>query len=144
MTLGGYDEMQMAYEILEGLTAEDYIAFPSETCVAGAVTTHDPAEASEATGDDSQGEFQGDPAGLEEPGIDILPDGQDNLDVVPLPDEEGENANILAPTGGAGRRERCQHGANAVAHLRDWQQRYAESRRSRRHRLGRRPGGLKP
>ena len=41
MTLGGYDEMQMAYEILEGLTAEDYIAFPSETCVAGAVTTHD-------------------------------------------------------------------------------------------------------
>ena len=98
VTLGGYDEMQMAYEILEGLTAEDYIAFPSETCVAGAVTTHDPAEASEATGDDSQGEFQGDPAGLEEPGIDILPDGQDNLDVVPLPDEEGENANILAPT----------------------------------------------
>lgn len=102
VTLGAYDEMQMAYEILEGLTAEDYIAFPSETCVAGAVVTHDPAEAAEATGDDSQGEFQGDPGDFEEPGIDILPDGQDNLEGIALPDGEGENANILAPTEGQG------------------------------------------
>ena len=32
VTLGGYDEMQMAYEVLEGLTVEDEIAYPSETC----------------------------------------------------------------------------------------------------------------
>lgn len=37
----------MAHEILDGLTVEDFIAFPDENCVAGAVITHDPAEATE-------------------------------------------------------------------------------------------------
>ena len=41
VTLGDYNDMNDTYTILEGLTSEDYIAFPdSETCVAGASTTH--------------------------------------------------------------------------------------------------------
>ena len=39
--LGDYNDMNDTYEILEGLTLEDYIAFPDEeVCVAGAATTH--------------------------------------------------------------------------------------------------------
>ena len=37
--LGAYDEMNGTYEILSGLTADDFIAFPDETCVAGANVT---------------------------------------------------------------------------------------------------------
>lgn len=36
LTLGAYDEALDAWEVLDGLTAEDYIAFPDETCVQGA------------------------------------------------------------------------------------------------------------
>ena len=39
--LGDYNDMNDTYEILEGLTLEDYIAFPDEeVCVSGAATTH--------------------------------------------------------------------------------------------------------
>lgn len=50
VTLGEYNGMRDTYEILEGLTLEDYIAFPdAELCVDGASTTHDQtAEESEA------------------------------------------------------------------------------------------------
>ncbi len=42
VTLGEYNPMQDTFEILEGLTEEDYIAFPdAELCVEGAPTTHD-------------------------------------------------------------------------------------------------------
>lgn len=42
VTLGEYNPMLDTYEILEGLTEEDYIAFPDpELCVEGAPTTHD-------------------------------------------------------------------------------------------------------
>lgn len=41
VTLGTYDEMMWTYEILDGLTTEDYIAFPDELlCQPGASTTH--------------------------------------------------------------------------------------------------------
>lgn len=36
LVLGQYDEMTDSWEILSGLTAADYIAFPDETCVTGA------------------------------------------------------------------------------------------------------------
>ena len=68
VTLGGYDEMQMAYEVLEGLTVEDEIAYPSETCVAGAVVTRDPAEATEASGETSEGDPMMEPDGSGENG----------------------------------------------------------------------------
>ncbi len=42
VTLGEYNGMQDTFEVLEGLTMEDYIAFPDpELCVEGASTTHD-------------------------------------------------------------------------------------------------------
>lgn len=42
VTLGEYNPMRDTYEVTEGLTAEDYIAFPdAEICVDGAPTTHD-------------------------------------------------------------------------------------------------------
>ena len=41
VTLGQYNMMQDTYEILEGLTAEDFIAFPDpESCASGVPTTH--------------------------------------------------------------------------------------------------------
>ena len=40
--LGAYDPMTDTYEILEGLTEDDFIAFPDEElCVEGAPTTHE-------------------------------------------------------------------------------------------------------
>lgn len=49
VTLGEYNAMLDTIEILDGLTVEDYIAFPDEElCVEGAPTTHDqPAEEAE-------------------------------------------------------------------------------------------------
>ncbi|MDO5400353.1 MAG: efflux RND transporter periplasmic adaptor subunit [Eubacteriales bacterium] len=42
VTLGEYNSMNDTYEILEGLTEEDYIAFPDpELCQPGAPTTHE-------------------------------------------------------------------------------------------------------
>lgn len=42
VVVGEYNFMTDTIEVLEGLTEEDYIAFPDETvCVAGAPTTHD-------------------------------------------------------------------------------------------------------
>ncbi len=49
VTLGGYEEDSMVHEILEGLTIEDYIAFPDDTCEAGAGTTLDQSEATQNT-----------------------------------------------------------------------------------------------
>ena len=49
VVLGEYNMMLDTYEVLEGLTEEDYIAFPDpELCQPGAATTHD-APAPEAT-----------------------------------------------------------------------------------------------
>lgn len=46
VTLGDYNAMQDTYVILEGLTEEDYIAFPDDQlCQEGAPTTHDQPEA---------------------------------------------------------------------------------------------------
>lgn len=42
LTLGAFDEVQFTYEILEGLTADDYIAFPDDFCTDGVGTTRNP------------------------------------------------------------------------------------------------------
>ena len=43
VTLGVYDEMMGVYEIVEGLTADDYIAFPMEDLTVGqSVERYDP------------------------------------------------------------------------------------------------------
>ena len=49
VTLGEYNPMLDTYEIVDGLTEEDYIAFPDgELCVEGAPTTHENAVEEEA------------------------------------------------------------------------------------------------
>ena len=64
--LGHYDEMNDSWEIVSGLTVDDYIAFPDETCVAGApVVRYDensfdmPAEDSGAWEDEGTWEDEG-------------------------------------------------------------------------------------
>ena len=57
VTLGAYDEMLCTYEILDGLTMEDFIAVPNDAiCSVGAPTTHNYEEA--YWGEDSEEEFQ--------------------------------------------------------------------------------------
>lgn len=52
VTLGEYNMMLDTYEILEGLTEEDYIAFPDEElCREGASTTHNNTTQEEAEGE---------------------------------------------------------------------------------------------
>lgn len=41
LTLGGYNEELDSYEILEGLTVDDYIAYPEESISAGMATTRE-------------------------------------------------------------------------------------------------------
>lgn len=62
VTLGAYDPNACAWEVLDGLTKEDYIAFPSEYCQAGAHTTRDPGEAT--VPEDQETYPQGDLDGL--------------------------------------------------------------------------------
>ncbi len=57
VTLGEYDPMTDAQEITEGLTREDYIAFPdSELCKEGVSTTHDMVAEETVAGDMMEGE----------------------------------------------------------------------------------------
>lgn len=44
VTLGSYSDGTMTYEILDGLSPEDYIAFPSEYCASGVGTTQNTGE----------------------------------------------------------------------------------------------------
>lgn len=44
VTLGVYDDMNCTYEIEEGLTEDDFIAFPDDFCAAGVGTTRNPEE----------------------------------------------------------------------------------------------------
>ena len=52
VSVGEYNMMNDTFEILEGLTESDYIAFPDpELCVAGAPTTHEKVEEEAAEGE---------------------------------------------------------------------------------------------
>lgn len=53
VTLGATDDMMGTVEILEGLTTEDYIAFPdAELCRPGVATTHNPEAAAQSSGEE--------------------------------------------------------------------------------------------
>lgn len=60
VTLGEMNDMNGTVEILEGLTLEDYIAFPDESCAPGVSTTHD-AIVSETVAPEEGGIDNGDP-----------------------------------------------------------------------------------
>ena len=51
VTLGEYDEDQMKYEILDGLTPEDYIAYPMETVQEGNPVIYNDFSAMNGSGD---------------------------------------------------------------------------------------------
>jgi len=52
VVLGEYNPMLDTYQVVEGLTEDDYIAFPDpELCVAGASTTHDAPAVEETEGE---------------------------------------------------------------------------------------------
>lgn len=52
VTLGEMNDMTGTVEILEGLTLEDYIAFPDENCTPGVSTTHDVVVSETAAADE--------------------------------------------------------------------------------------------
>ncbi len=64
LTLGDYDPDADAWVVTGGLSPEDYIAFPDETCVQGASVVYY-SEEDFSSGPDNEGEFEG---GFEEGG----------------------------------------------------------------------------
>lgn len=76
VTPGVFDEMLGTYEIIDGLSAEDYIAFPDEElCQPGAPTTHTkPAETEDPSGEPSEVEHYDDMEKGDAMTDDIMPD----------------------------------------------------------------------
>lgn len=75
VTLGEYNEMMNTYEITEGLTAEDYIAFPDpNVCKEGVRTSHEPV--AEPTGDAVDAMPEGDMGSMGDMGdMEMIPEG---------------------------------------------------------------------
>lgn len=99
--LGEYDEADGTYEILSGLSAEDYIALPDETCESGARVTYYSEETDEdsSMGEDVDGELPEEDGSLgEEPFTDDFdePNGNRGGDDDTMP-EENENDGDTTP-----------------------------------------------
>lgn len=83
VTLGEYDEDLMKYEILDGLTVEDYIAFPMDDITEGAAVVYNDI----STGDDGMDDMDGmgydgmdDMDGMDYDGMDGMDyDGMDGM-----------------------------------------------------------------
>lgn len=58
VSLGDYNDMRDTYQILEGLTGEDFVAFPEEGCKEGAPTTKELPKAEVGEEDISSNEVQ--------------------------------------------------------------------------------------
>ncbi len=86
VTLGEYDSANDLYEITGGLSALDYIAYPSDNLVPGGPTTMDASQQAEGE-DPTMPGTDFDNGGMLDPGMDVTPEG-----VVP----EGE----ILPEGG--------------------------------------------
>ncbi len=83
ITVGEYDDSQDTYEIVSGLTEEDYIAFPSANLQEGMGVTKNPDEATvDASYSDEDEEGILDEQGLEDENLDdtMGTDGMENLD----------------------------------------------------------------
>lgn len=96
VTLGAYDDIMMTYEILEGLTAADFIAFPDESCKAGAGVTRDPGQGA-GIGDDMDM-----PLDIDEPSepMEVLPGVEDAFSGSDL-QEDGVQNGDSSQTGAA-------------------------------------------
>ena len=99
--LGAYDEMNGTYEILSGLTADDFIAFPDETCVAGAnVTKYSEENFAEMPMEPGMDEFNGN---IEEGFEEDVPDEFVPEDVEePNAPEDVEGGNAVEEAGPVG------------------------------------------
>ena len=97
LSLGEYNEELDSYEILSGLAAEDYIAFPGEDCKVGAPTTEFDESAFEVSeegmtenfGEMPEGEFMGEGAyegGVISEGM-PMEEGEGSVDGESLPQE---------------------------------------------------------
>lgn len=101
VTLGSFDEMMGTYEILNGLTVEDYIAVPDENlCKAGAPTTHDYVEPDDLPGGDPpmndfpmDGE-KGNDYDFPEAGGEIEDAGYGDMENTPVEDGTGEEKQV--------------------------------------------------
>ncbi len=82
VTLGEYDEDRDEYEITAGLTEDDLIAWPDETCVAGAPTT------TEMVWNDADFEDEGDWGSYEALPMDDMPDTDAAPDTDAVPDAD--------------------------------------------------------
>lgn len=105
LTLGDYDAEMDAYVVTDGLTADDYIAFPDEslkagmTCVTYDESTFDPSAGGGDMGDMGDTGDMGDMSGVDG-AMDVMPeDGTDGaVDVMP---EDGGAAALPAVDDGA-------------------------------------------
>ena len=88
VTLGEYDEMMDTYEVLDGLTVDDYIAFPDEQlCHNGAKTTYEMPTAEDAADMPMDGMVDG---GMDMPMEDIPGEGMDMMPAEDMPGEVSE------------------------------------------------------
>ncbi|WP_173471833.1 efflux RND transporter periplasmic adaptor subunit [Eubacterium ruminantium] len=110
LNIGEYDENNDSYEILGGLTKEDYIAFPSDNIVEGSKTTTDMMEAMENGAlDDMGGDGDMMPDGVATDG-DAFYEEVPNDGVMPgrpapggmIPDDEIPDGGVLLPDGTIG------------------------------------------
>ena len=56
MSLGDFNDETFKYQILDGLTVDDYIAFPSDECVEGAAVTRNAEDLYDDTDDMDDGD----------------------------------------------------------------------------------------
>ena len=105
LTLGDYDAEMDAYVVTDGLTADDYIAFPDEslkagmTCVTYDESTFDPSVDGGDKGDMGDTGDMGDMSGVDG-AMDVMPEGgtDGTMDVMP---EDGGAAALPAVDDGA-------------------------------------------
>ena len=105
LTLGDYDAEMDAYVVTDGLTADDYIAFPDEslkagmTCVTYDESTFDPSVDGGDKGDMGETGDMGDMSGVDG-AMDVMPEGGTDgaVDVMP---EDGGAAALPAVDDGA-------------------------------------------
>ena len=66
VTLGDFNDETFKYEVLDGLTVDDYIAFPGEDCVEGAPVTRNADDLYDDTGEDDLDDGNLDDGSLDE------------------------------------------------------------------------------
>lgn len=93
ITLGDYNGMTDTFQVTEGLSEEDFIAFPDQYCVEGAPTSHTPIVREDEEGGEAGMEGKGDDMPMEDMG--------GKMDDMPM-DDLGGNADEGMPADDSG------------------------------------------